>query len=464
MSNTGRITLLLALLPGLLAAGEVVVTVTSELADNLLTIDEAVDLALANNLDLRMADADLDSANAGNWSAWTNFLPRISGTITHTEFEGYGAAAGGGSGGGAPAATGPMDIEMESYSTALSLSQPIFNGGAIYWGKVMAGAGAEMAELGQESARQAAILTTRTAFLNLLKAMEFRSVQEKNLESLDEHLKLTEANLAVGLASRADHLRSVSEHAEAEKQLIIADHSVRLARGSLENALGLDLPDSVEPVPVGEITVTESPLSLEETLALVRRDNPALIAVRKTERLAEASVGMAAAAFWPKLNLGAGYGWANGTDLTFSDDNDYWSINVIASFDIFTSTQRIADMAKARADERKSLAEIEKTEREMLLGAEASYLDLNTAAKTIEVSEKQLAAAAEAFDLTSNMYEQGIISNTDYLEMNVNYLYAELGEISARYDYLAARESLASFTGQQRGALHHSFAAEETAD
>jgi|GEM_PF-6958883 len=463
MLKLGKITLLLSmtLLAGSLAAAEVVVSAPPALEDNLLTIDEAVELAMLNNLDLRMANADLDSANAANWSAWTNFLPQVAGSVTYTKYEGF-PTSGGSSGGGAP--TGPMDIEMESYSTALTVSQPLFNGGAIYWGKVMAGAGAEMAELSQEAARQTAILATRTAFLDLLKAQEFRTVQEKNLESLAEHLSLTESNLAVGLASRADHLRSISEHAEAEKLLITAENSVRLARGALENTLGLDLPDSVEVVPVGEITVSESTLSLEETLALVRRYNPALIAVRKTERLAEASVGLAASAFWPKLNLGGSYGWANGSDLTFSDDNDYWAINVIASFDIFTSTQRVAKMAKARADEHKSLAQIEKTEREMFLGAEASYLQLNTAAKTIEVSEKQLAAAAEGLDLTTNMYEQGLVSNADYLDMNVNYLYAKLGEISARYDYLAARESLASFTGQQRGALHHSIAAEETAD
>ncbi len=445
MFNPGRITLLIALLAGSLFAGEVVVSVPPALEDDLLTIDEAVELAMLNNLDLRMANADLDSANAANWSAWTNFLPQVSGSVTYTKYEGFPSS---GSSGGAPAATGPFDIEMESYSTALTVSQPIFNGGAIYWGKVMAGAGAEMAELGQEAARQTAILTTRTAFLDLLKAQEFRTVQEKNLESLAEHLSLTESNLAVGLASRADHLRSISEHAEAEKLLIGADNSVRLARGALENALGLDLPDDVEVAPVGEITAEESTLTLEETLALVRRDNPALIAVRKSERIAEASVGMAVSAFWPKLNLGGSYGWANGSDLTFSDDNDYWAINVIASFDLFTSTQRIADMAKARADEHSSLAQIEKTEREMLLGAEASYLQLNTAAKTIEVSEKQLAAAAEGLDLMTNMYEQGIVSNTEYLDMNVNYLYAKLGEISARYDYLAARESLASFMGR----------------
>lgn len=413
-----------------------VVVDTSALDDESLTIDEAVTLALVNNLDLRIARAARDQAHYDDWSAWTGFLPQVSGQVLYNDYDGYSAQYG-----------VPGEYDMQTFATSLTISQPLFNGGAIYWGKVMAGAGEEISELSLKAARQSAILTARAAYLDLLMARDFHLVQLSNYEILEQHTELSRAKSEVDLISRAEMLRSESELAEAEKSLLSAQNALRLARANLANVLGVELSDELELTGL-EVDSEPPNLGLREAQSLAREANPGLEIARKSERLAEAEVGLTASAFWPKLNLSADYGWTQGEELTFSKETDYWSVSAILSVDLFTSTGRLAEMKSARASQRQTELESLQAEREIMLAVEAAYLALEEAVAQIAVSEKQLAAAQEAMELSEGLYENDIISNVEYLDMNQTYLLAQLGEINSRYAYLKARDSLDSLLGR----------------
>lgn len=427
--------LISCLIAGLTLAEEVVVD--DYLApEEKLTMERAVELALAHNLDMRLARAARQQARYDDWYAWTGFLPQVSGQVLYNTYDGFTAQYG-----------TPADVDMDTYSTSLTISQPLFNGGAIYWGKVMAGAGEEISELSLQAARQAAILAVREGYLDLLMAREYHRVQRANFENLEEHYELSRAQAEVDLISRADMLRSESELAVAEKSLLSAQNALRLARANLADVIGVTLPAGVELVPV-EIQAAPLDLSLTEAQALARGSNPTLAMARKAERIAEAEVGLAASAFWPKLNLSADYGWVQGEELTFSKEADYWSISAILSIDLFTSTGRLAEMKSARASQYQTKLETLQAERGIMLAVEAAYLALEEAGAQIAVSEKQLAAAAEAMELSDGLYENGILSNVEYLDMNQAYLLAQLGEIQSRYNYLKARENLDSLLGR----------------
>jgi outer membrane protein len=447
------------------------VFLVAEHAEPLTTLDmeEAVRLALEHNLDVRIAEAAEDAAEAADWSAMSNFLPRVSASVSYMKFNGaysqYGM--GGSRGYGGYSTTGPGDpwqgfgeeqfgdgssgnIEFENYSTSISLTQPIFNGGAVYWGKVLTGAGEEMAELQLVAARQTAILAVKQAYLDLLRAEELLAVQETNRDNLTKHVRTTQANLDVGLASRVDLLRAESELAAAQSEVISTENIVRLTRVNLADVIGVELDRKVALAAVEVVEPGEPDFTLEEALERAKANNPGLAATRRSERLTEAQFGLAASAFWPKVNLQAGYGWSQGDDFEFSDDNDYWSFGVSASLDLFTSSQRLADVAQARAEQRKTRLEVRQIERAILTGVEAAYLGLVEQVAQIDVSEKQLRAAGEALDLMERMVAQGLVSDVeaDYLDINLAYLLARLGEVTARYDYLVARENLASLMGE----------------
>jgi outer membrane protein len=313
----------------------------------------------------------------------------------------------------------------------------------------MAAAGEEMTELQLVAARQAAILAVKQAYLDSLRADELLAVQRKNQENLTHHVQITQTNLDVGLASKVDLLRAESELAAAEGDVIAAQNVVRLTRVNLADVIGVELDREVRLAPVDVGEPAGPSVSLDEALDYAREHNPGLATVHKSERLAEGQVGLAASAFWPKINLQAAYGWVQGDDFAFYEEDDYWRIGVSASLDLFTSTQRLADLAQARAEQRKTRLQIQQAEQAILTGVEAAYLGLNEKVAQIGVSEKQLAVAGEALDLMEQMAAQGLVSDVeaDYLDINLAYLMARMGEVSARYDYLVARENLASLMG-----------------
>ena len=248
---------------------------------------------------------------------------------------------------------------------------------------------------------------------------------QQTIEAYEKALKLTQNLHAGGIVSGLDVSRAQTQLSDARSQW-----SQTLAQRALmqdaiavlvgENAAGFSLPARSEPIAVPVV-----PLDMPSTL-LQRR--PDVAAAERRVAAANAGIGVARAAWFPSLTLGAqaGFqstGWAN----LLTAGNRIWALGPTLAFDLFDGGYRKATIqaAKAKTDEAGA------SYRGVVLSAFQQVQDnlaLLDHLGTASANQKDAADAAQhALDLSMSQYKHGAVSYLDVVQAQTTALQEKRG-------------------------------------
>ncbi len=157
----------------------------------ILTLDEAISLALKNNRLIEQSQEDRESArwnlsavrrNSGLKFSWSSSLNRIGGRYYHS----YRAQH-------AQAKDTPYEKRYPSYgnenSNSFSVSMPLYTGGQLENQRESARYALNSADLSLENARQTVKYQAAAAYYQVLQQKSLVNVQEEAVQLLEEHLR-----------------------------------------------------------------------------------------------------------------------------------------------------------------------------------------------------------------------------------------------------------------------------------
>jgi NodT family efflux transporter outer membrane factor (OMF) lipoprotein len=218
-----------------------------------------------------------------------------------------------------------------------------------------------------------------------------------------------------GIASGLDVSRAQAQ-LEVTRSL---KQQTRAQRALLEHAIatlvGVPASDFVIEPRLAELTLPEVPAGVPSELLLRRPD---VAAARRRVAAANASVGVAKAAYFPSLTLTGTYGY-QASDLgdLIGAPNVFWTIGPTLLLDLFDGGRRKAEIARATA----VLDEAGALYRGVVLGAFQQVEDNLSLLEDYRIAAEAQAAAVAASErsvtLATNRYEAGAAS---YLEVVVS--------------------------------------------
>jgi len=277
-----------------------------------ITLREAIEIALKNNAGLKAAKADLKASGHNVKKARLDLFPKADLQFSYARLDpasvrrgnvfvdvGRGLVDQFGAG-------DPNDVRPGAYrntfSTAFQVVQPIYNGGANWAAVGLARAQETGSEHSLEDTRQQVILDVRAWYLRVLQARELVNLANKSLESSQRHLRTAQKMLEVGLRSRTDVLRWEVQAANSEGQLVEAENTLKVATMTLRQVMGVPYEEafSVSPLSFDPIPLVEDQ---DEQIAKTRNNHPGLKAVNASVDAQRAGVRLAWAAFQPKVNF-----------------------------------------------------------------------------------------------------------------------------------------------------------------
>jgi len=248
---------------------------------------------------------------------------------------------------------------------------------------------------------------------------------QQTIDAYQKALKLTQTLHAGGIVSGLDVSRAQTQLSDARSQW-----SQTLAQRALmqdaiavlvgENAASFSLPPRSEPIAVPVV-----PLDMPSTL-LQRR--PDVAAAERRVAAANAGIGVARAAWFPSLTLGAqaGFqstGWAN----LLTAGNRIWALGPTLAFDLFDGGYRKAGIAAAKAKTDEAGANyrgVVLTAFQQVQDNLALLDDLGTAS----ANQKDAADAAQhALDLSMSQYKHGAVSYLDVVQAQTTALQEKRG-------------------------------------
>jgi len=416
-------------IPALLSAVSLLIFATGvAAAGRLLTLDEAVTLALTRNQEIVKAREYGKSAQGRYIEERAAALPQVGfeSELAHGRDETlsmYGASP-----------------EQERRRVGLNLTQPIYT-----WGKVDAAVrGAEQGLLTAgdrlRQAGQKTRLDVTTAFHDVILAKELHNLAVRNLSQKNRRLDEAERKLAAGIVTDYDVLAARVAMENSRPETIRAENQIRINQDRLRFLLSLD--EEVDAAGQLQPLITPTP-TFDAALALAVNKRPELADLRHRIGMFEEIATIAKTGLKPRLDFKASAGWQ---DLGEADGT-VWNAGLLFSWPLFDGRRTDGKVAQAesdvrglQADERKLLDAIALETREAVNAVREAEEILQALAGTVTQAERLFSMAETGFAL-------GVKIRLEVEDAELNLLQAKSNLAKAQRDYLVARTKLAWATG-----------------
>lgn len=422
-----------------------------------LTLAQAIETALVQNLNIRQAENNVDAAHAGVIASYGGYMPSVSvsGGWNRTQLD--------------QAATTTQVIQGQtftrppqftvtnSFSSSLNVNYPIFDGFSREAQFSRAGANKSAAEHTAKRTRQAIAFQVESAYLNILRTEQLVRVGEENLKRGRRQLERIIESNRLGALSVADVYRQQSVTASDELGLITAQNNYNKANADLVALIGLNQMDEyqfVDPTISGDIDQAEIEANLEkyksydELRKRALASRPDYYSSRESYNAAGAGVVQARRGYMPTVSANAGYSFSN-TELKKISDSKrtFWGLNIQWSlFDGFQTNQAIQSAA---AQERNAELSLAQAERNISVEVKKALLDLEAARKQYEVTQKGLVSATQDRRTAEERYNVGAGTLLDLLTANAGLVNAEANKINAVYNYIISKRNVEYSLGER---------------
>jgi multidrug efflux system outer membrane protein len=360
---------------------------------------QLIEIALANNRDLRVAVLNIEQARATYQIKRADEWPSVGAGLT--------AQRQAGSNGGL----------VNTYAVGLAVTGYELD----LFGRVRSLSQAALAQyLATDEARKtvqiALIASVANGYLNLLADDELLRVTRDTLVTREESFKLTKLKFDNGAASELDFRQAESLLEGARVSLASTLRQRALDENALVLLLGQGLPaDLPAPLPLaGQQVSAELPAGLPSDLLARRPD------VRSAEQqliAANANIGAARAAFFPRITLTANAGTAS-TELSGLFKSGTWAVTGTGQLlqTIFDAGRNQANLDVAKVNREIAVAQYEKAIQTAFREVADSLAGRATLGEQLRAQVAQRNAAEVSFKLADLRYRNGAASYLDVLD------------------------------------------------
>lgn len=305
------------------------------------------------------------------------------------------------------------------------------------WGRLdravgSAAASAQASQADLAAARLSAQGELAVNYLTLRQVDAQKALLEATLAGFERSLEITRNRYAAGIAARTDVLQAQTQLANARAdaaglvgQRAQLEHAIAVLVGQAPAGFAL-APAAWNP------SVPEVPVGLPSTL-LQRR--PDIAAAERAVAVANAQIGIARAAYYPSLSLGAsaGLGASRVADL-FSASSGVWSFGLSAAQALFNAGATTARVEGSEAAHAQAVARY----RQTVLGAFQSVEDQLAATRVLLAQQDLRRQASEAADQVEqqvlNRYRSGQVGYTEVISAQATALAARRALVQALAD------------------------------
>lgn len=386
---------------------------TGPLDDGVLTMDEAVTVALTEGFTVQRAQQATARAEAQSRAAEAALGVSASFSGSYAWFDGTaGLTTGGGSFGGTTGGTrqdgGTGDTgggsRVNTFNQLVVSASKVFD----ISGRIRAGIRAtdwfvEASKVGEAVAANGVRGDVRSAFLQALRAQEFVEIQTAVRNGIVARLEKTKAAFDAGAVPQFDVLRLENALVQAERNLLDAQQALELSKRSLLNLMATDGDINFQleaPAPL--------PGDLAEDSALVQRaltERPELGATSAQIQAYLALEDQAKTLYAPTLALSAQQTYVVGTEGSSDSKSTLALINL--SIPLYDSGSSRANRDAARANTVDAEISKEQLSLDIVLQVRAALTNLSSARASLILAENSLKLAREALRLANLRYDEG---------------------------------------------------------
>ncbi|WP_240894629.1 TolC family protein [Fodinibius halophilus] len=422
-----------------------------------ISLQDAIDIALENNYQLKQANNNLNLAEQQILGAKADFLPSINGQFSGRSTQGQ--------------QFNNTTLQLEntvrnSLSGGVSASLTIFEGFTNIMNLRRNQLNEEYQEANKNRARQTVIFNAASGFLQVVLNKELLKIARRNLESAREQLKQVEAQVEVGSRPTVDLYNQESTVASNELTVTQRKNDLSYSKTQLVGTLQLDPQKEYEFVAPDLKDLTPAAQSFELS-ALInqalseRKDLQAQQLLIKRNR---EDLGLARASYYPSLSADIGInssyydtyrlrtGPQNVEKVNFSDQFFDQNVNKYVGFSvnipIFNNLNSRINVQRSKITYKNSQLEYQNLKYTVLKEVRQAYNDYQSYVKQLSSTQKALQAAEKSYQTQKERYEVGAGTLVELSDANAQYIEAQSNRAQALFRFVFQKKLLDYYIGK----------------
>jgi outer membrane protein TolC len=402
-----------------------------------LTFQEAIDLALKNNLGVLLQSYNTIAARGQKWKELSELLPNVTARISENVAQ-ENLAAQGLRFPGFSTIVGPF-----GYSDArVYLSQSILNLKAL---NRQRGAAEDerAAQFSYKDARELVVLATGNAYLQALSGAARLETAEAQLQTAQALFGKATDQQNAGLSPAIDTLRAQVEFQNRQQQLIVARNDFAKQKLALVRAIGLPVGQEIALISKAPYDAMAT-VGIEQSLQRAYASRSDYLAAAQQVRAAEHYRKGATAEYFPTIDMTADYG-----DLGVNFGNSHGTFTVAGRLNIpiFQGGKVHADVLQSEATLRQARAQLENLRGQIEYEVRTALLDIEAADQQVQVARSSVDLAEQTLTQARDRFSAGVTDNLEVVQAQQTVAAAHESYISSLYAHNIAKLELVRAMG-----------------
>jgi outer membrane protein TolC len=402
-------------------------------AQQQLTLAESKELALKNNYRISKAKEDVTASRSEKQISDATARPKIDASATAFYFG------------------EPLNSMLPEYGFApmVSVTQPIYTGGKIKYGKQMAETNIEMSNAQQRLVEDDVLLATETAYWIVVQAKEEIKMEKQVKRQLASHYTFLNNQFQAGIIYKNDVLRAKVLQNENEARLQAAENKLILAKKRLIQLTGIEEQTDIDVVG----SLSDDEFRNYEMLQSVQVNRPEVDLATSAIKMSELTKNMLRADLKPTVGLSLNGMAAFGKEgINFGDPTKNHMLTYFGMLSVkipvFDWGSRKEKVKQQEANIRSAEYGLKELKSQITVEIEHAMLNLQLQANNIDLMQASLIEADENLKLSNDRFKAGTITGEDVLIAETLWQRAYSNMLDAKIRYKIAEAVYHKATGQ----------------
>ncbi|HVS94639.1 MAG TPA: TolC family protein [Mucilaginibacter sp.] len=428
-------------------------------ADSVLTLQQCIDIAVKNNLQVRQSDRNAQSAGIDFRQAKENVLPAITAGVTRSFYQGRGIS---------PVTNAYVNQSQTNDSYGANGSVTLFNGFSLINAIKSASLAYQAGKMDFQAAKDVVVVNVVTNYLSILDAQELLSASKTSFSVQQETLDRLKVLEQQGANKAASDLTDQQGQLEGNRvALINAQNNLDAVKLSLFQLMNISYQPGTKFEPLNAEDLTGNNGADPDKMYQTALQQFAAVKAATLHREAgEKNVSSVRGQLFPTITFGGGVStaYSNTAQRSIMIDtttifqnipynqqlkNNYnSSVYVSLNIPIFTNGYRRNALSKAKLNLLNARDVEENTKIVLKQNIEQAYYNMTAAYKRYQALLQQVKAYTESYRISKIRFDAGVLTSVDLIIAKNNLDGATYGLISAKYDYFIDSKILDYYQGK----------------
>lgn len=413
-------------------------------AQPLLTLEEAIDIALEKSFGIRISKNQLETAtnNAtkGNAGYWPTIDLNAGGGFNWNTFSNQKLSTG-------------NDFNLKNQTTTLgnaniALNWIIFDGKRMFATYERLQELQAMGELQVKSAVEKTVYDISLSYFNIVSLQLQLEAIEKNIEISAERLKLEKARFEVGKSNSLAAKQAQLDYNAMESQRITQINLINVEKVILNQLLTREVETSFV---IADTIILEPILDFETLKTTALKSNTELQILEKSTAISEASLKEVQAAKYPTIALNTSYGYnqtVNSDGFSKSNNNLGLISGLTVKWNLFDGGRVRRNISNAQLQIENDKLYLEESQLNVNSTIRQAVFNFENALSIAKLEEENFSLATESIDIVKERYRLGVANTLELKDAQNVFDQSTTRRALALYNAKVAEINLQFLTGQ----------------